>query len=302
MTQHKTSSKLTQVAAILAASIALIVTTNIASAHSHHDSGPTSNSRPNNWKEKNLKESSHKESNHKSKTDKSTNKKTCLYITADGKRCGQTSDKTKKGDTTQTANKGNVTTSTNNGKSTSTPSQATSSTTTKSGPSSAFTTVTITNGVLNSAIFNGKGITVKANPNNTITISNGNSSVTLPGGSITLHGALTVSGGPDVQIAARNGDVIVAANPTPAPKPIGTNNPPPGVTFGDDVKAVGKVAGNTAATIVASPVIVGTAAGIELGSVIVGTAAGHPIQYAKDTYNELVNDIGSATEWVSSLF
>jgi hypothetical protein len=302
MTQSRTPSKLTQLAAVLAASVALIATTNIVSAHgSHHDSGSLSNSPSNSGKE-----SSHKESGQKDKKEKSTSKKTCLYITAGGKNCGQTSGKTKKKDgTTQTSNKGSGTASANNGKpAPSTPSQTIGNPPPKTGPSPAFATVTITSGAYNSAIFNGKGITVKANPDNTITISNGSSSVTLATASVTLRGALTVSGGSDVKIVARNGDVIVAANPAPAaaPKPTGTSNPPPGVTFGDDVKAVGQAGGNASAVVAASPVILGTAAGIELGSVIVGTAAGHPIQAAKDTYNSLTNDVGSAVEWVGNLF
>ena len=124
-----------------------------------------------------------------------------------------------------------------------------------------ITTVTLSNGVTTSAIFNGKGLTVTSNSPGTITVSNGRNSVTLAGGSLNLSGATSVQAGAGVQLVRHpNGDVTVAANPTTASAPAkptaGANSGPPGVTPTDNLKELGKVAGNGLATVAVSPVAI----------------------------------------------
>ena len=177
--------------------------------------------------------------------------------------------------------------------------------TTAKGPSPAYTTVILSNGVTNSAIFNGKGIMVTSNSPGTITVSNGRDSVTLLGGSISLHGALSVSAAAGMQIVhLRNGDIGVAASPvlinTP-PKP--SSNPvPPGVTFGDDLKAVGKTAGNIAAGgMVGAAVVPSSAVMIGVGGVV-ATIAGHPIKGTEEIAKDIIDDAGKVIEWASGWF
>jgi len=177
--------------------------------------------------------------------------------------------------------------------------------TTAKGPSPAYTTVTLSNGVINTAIFNGKGIMVTSNSPGTITVSNGNTSVTLPGGSISLHGALSVSAAAGMQIVhLRNGDIGVAASPvlinTP-PKPI-SSPVPPGVTFGDDLKAVGKTAGNIAAGGLVGGAVVPASAGMIGVGGVVATIAGHPIKGTKEIAKDIIDDAGKLIEWASGWF
>ena len=115
------------------------------------------------------------------------------------------------------------------------------------GPSPGFTSATITNGVLTSAIFNGKGLTVSSNSPGTLTVSNGTSSVTLPGGSLTLHGAPTVSVPAGYQLVRHaNGDVTVAISPVLATGPANLRPDPPGVGLTDNLKAAGQFTGDLA--------------------------------------------------------
>jgi hypothetical protein len=154
------------------------------------------------------------------------------------------------------------------------------------GPSPAFTTVTLSNGVTNSAIFNGKGLTVTSNSPGTITVSNGTNSVTMPGGSMNLSGAVSVQAGAG----------------TPAKPTAGANNGPPGVTFTDDLKSAGKAAGNTAAIIVASPILAVGAAGVTASAALSGIVTGHPIQSVKEVGGRVVNDAIGVLEWVGGWF
>jgi hypothetical protein len=115
-------------------------------------------------------------------------------------------------------------------------------TTIPKGPSPAFTSVTLSNGVTTSSIFNGKGLTVSSNSPGTITVSNGNTSVTLPGGSLTLHGATSVSASSTLQLVDRaNGDVVVAVNPPVKPSGNGAGED---VSLGGQLKGAAKDIGN----------------------------------------------------------
>ncbi len=82
MTKRTSASKPIYFAAALAAAIALSATTGADAKHRRDDGMSMSGDRSDNWKE-----GSHKK-------DKSASKKTCRYITADGKRCGQKPVKT----------------------------------------------------------------------------------------------------------------------------------------------------------------------------------------------------------------
>jgi hypothetical protein len=157
------------------------------------------------------------------------------------------------------------------------PSHADGSKLNPKGSSPGYTTVTLSNGVTTSAIFNGKGLTVTSTSPGTITVSNGTNSVTMPGGSMNLSGAVSVQAGAGVQLVRHpNGDVTVAANPTtagaPAKPTAGANNGPPGVTFTDDLKAVGKsgAAGPTLTAIGVATVWLG------LGGAAIGSVVGKP--------------------------
>lgn len=103
-----------------------------------------------------------------------------------------------------------------------------------------------------------------------------------------------------------NGDVTVAANPTTASAPAkpttNANNGPPGVTFTDNVKELGKVAGNGAAIVGAS--VVGTVVGVELtlGVLEVGIVTGHPIKTTKEIAKEVWSSVADAVQWAGGWF
>ena len=106
----------------------------------------------------------------------------------------------------------------------------------------------------------------------------------MPGGSLNLSGATSVQAGAGVQLVRHpNGDVTVAANPTTASAPAkptaGANSGPPGVTPTDNLKELGKVAGNGLATVAVSPVvIVGGVAVTIAAALILGIADRTPDQ------------------------
>jgi hypothetical protein len=174
------------------------------------------------------------------------------------------------------------------------PSHADGSKLNPKGSSPGYTTVTLSNGVTTSAIFNGKGLTVTSTSPGTITVSNGTNSVTMPGGSMNLSGAVSVQAGAGVQLVRHpNGDVTVAANPTtagaPAKPTAGANNGPPGVTFTDDLKAVGKsgAAGPTLTAIGVATVWLG------LGGAAIGSVVGKPLDFANPLTTESNGSKGS---------
>lgn len=171
------------------------------------------------------------------------------------------------------------------------PAQASGGKPVPKGPSPEFTTVKLSNGVTTSAIFNGKGLTVTSNSPGTITVSNGSSSVTLAGGSLNLSGATSVQAGAGMQLVRHpNGDVTVAANPTTASAPAkptaGANSGPPGVTFTDDLKAVGKGA---AAIPTLAGVTIASGAGAVVGF-IGGTLVGKPLDGAGGIAGDILKD------------
>lgn len=296
MTKHMKTSRLACMTTALATGVVLIASASIASAKGDHHQGNNVQSngasphfvisgQPANVKRV-LSNKKTKEKTKEKYTDKKP--KGCKGIIVPTAECG-VSSKNPVGSTQPTL-----------------PVSSGGSTATK-GPSLAYTPVTVSNGVTSSAIFNGKGLMITSTTPGTITVSNGTNSVTMPGGSLTLHGAVSVSVSSGVQLVRQpNGDVAVAVSPVigsaPAKPTAGANNGPPGVTFADDLKALGKTAGNGAALVVTSPIVIAGAAAVELGAVVVGTAAGHPIQYAKEVGNEVVNDAGKVIEWVSGWF
>lgn len=189
---------------------------------------------------------------------------------------------------------------TGNSKTAATPSQTAGAPAAPKGPSPAATPVALSNGVTKSAIENGKGLTVTSNSPGTITVSNGTTSVTMAGGSLTLHGALSVSAASGLQVVhLANGDVSVAASPVLMG---GSRAVPPGVGFGDDVKYLGGLAGNGAAMVATSLVVVPGSAVTMVGSVIASPLTGHPVKFIEDTANGVVNMGANAIEWASNLF
>ena len=158
------------------------------------------------------------------------------------------------------------------------------------GPS--FTIATISNGTGTSVISNGKSLTVTSTSPGTITVtSTDHSSATLAGGYVTLRGATTpVQAGPGLAVhRLPNGDILVT-------------NVPKGVTAGDTVKEIGKVAGNFGNSLAATNIVGGTAAAVLVGSAVAGTIAGHPIDYLKDAYKEVERDAAKVIDWVSGWF
>src|SRR5215475_10068506 len=175
------------------------------------------------------------------------------------------------------------------------------------GPSPAYTSVALSNGVTTSAIFNGKGLTVTSTTPGTITVSNGTNSVTMPGGTMNLSGAISVQAGAGIQLLRHpNGDVTVAANPTVTSAPTkptsGANNGPPGVSATDNLKDLGKTAGNGLATAVVSPVAVVDGVGLTVGGALVGLAEGHPIKTTKEGAGEIWSDVSKVIDWAGGWF
>lgn len=135
---------------------------------------------------------------------------------------------------------------------------------------------TISNGVSKATVPNLEGgLLVTSKTPGTITVSNGTNSVTLPGGSVTLSGARSVGGGADVQIVRQpNGDITIAAKPSPAPTPppLQPSGPTPGAPAAGGNHSMGpasvtvttgdlKTAGRAVGAVVAAPVVVNTAVG-----------------------------------------
>jgi len=154
------------------------------------------------------------------------------------------------------------------------------------GPSPGFTSATITNGVLTSAIFNGKGLTVTSNSPGTLTVSNGTNSVTLPGGSLTLHGAPTVSVPAGYQLVRHaNGDVTVAMSPVLATGPANLRPDPPGVGLTDNLKS----AGGVMSLGVTLPTIAGATIVMTVPAAVVGVASGD-VKGALDDVGKFMTD------------
>jgi hypothetical protein len=225
MTKPATVSRLSFLTTAIAAGIALTTNVGIANAKGNHHTSSDAESKPQfviSGQPANVKRvlPEKKKGNDKYAHKK---KKGCEKIIVPTAECG-VSRKDPVGNTHPTL-----------------PPTKTGGTTSPKGPSPTFTSVTLSNGVTDSAIFNGKGLTISSNSPGTITVSNGNSSVTLPGGSMTLHGATSVSASSDFQVVHRaNGDVVVAVNPKPV-KPSGNGED---VSLGGQLKGAAKDIGN----------------------------------------------------------
>jgi len=226
MRKPATVSRLSFLTITIAAGIALIANVGIANAKSNHHNSNTAESKPQfviSGQPANVK----RVLPEKKKNDKYAHKrkKNCKKIIVPTPECG-VSRKDPVGNTHPTL-----------------PPSKTGGTTGPKGPSPAFATVTLSNGVTNSTIFNGKGLTVSSNSPGTLTVSNGNSSVTLPGGSLTLHGATSVSASSNLQVVHHaNGDVVVVVNPQPV-RPSG-NGAGEDVSLGGQIKGAAKDIGN----------------------------------------------------------
>lgn len=293
MTKLTKLSRLTELTTVLVASAALIGSVGIANAKGgdHHQSNNAQNNstRPHfviSGQPANVK----RVTRTTKKKEMTQKKKGCGNIIVPTAECGN-NPKNPVGSTRPTL-----------------PPQASGGKPVPKGPSPEFTTVKLSNGVTTSAIFNGKGLTVTSNSPGTITVSNGRSSVTLAGGSLNLSGATSVQAGAGVQLVRHpNGDVTVAANPTTASAPAkptaGANSGPPGVTPTDNLKELGKVAGNGLATVAVGPVaIVGGVAATIAAPVILGIPSGHPIKETKEVVKELWSDVADTIKWAGGWF
>jgi hypothetical protein len=270
----------------MAAAVALTVATAAANAKGHHDNNGENGKVPQfaiSGQSVNVKGNLRGKKNDKHAERKK--KKDCKHVTVPTPECGVGAH-----DPVGNTHPAGTTASTGSGTKT---------------PSPAYTTVTLSNGVTNSAIFNGKGLTITSSSPGTITVSNGNSSVTLPGGSLTLHGAISVSASSGLQLVhLTNGDVTVAVSPilVSGPAKPGTNNVPPGVTFGDDLKSVGKTFAKGVTLGTASTVIVPAAAVTTAFGGIVATVQGHPIKGTEEIAGAIADEAGSALSWVGGWF
>jgi hypothetical protein len=103
-----------------------------------------------------------------------------------------------------------------------------------------------------------------------------------------------------------NGDVTIAASPVlvsgPAKPVAGSNNVPPGVTFGDDLKSVGGAFGKGVTLSTASTIIVPSTAVTIAAGAIVATVEGHPIKETKVIAGAIVDESAKALEWVAGWF
>lgn len=301
MTKLTTISRLARLTTVLAASVALIAIVDSANAKGNsnhgdnaHSHGAASHFAANGQSHNEKRMSDHHNKIEKKKDKYAKKKKDCEKIIVPTPGCAISPK-----DPVGSVHTGGIT---GGNKSPAPPSQAGGGTGTK-GPSPGATTVTLSNGVTTSAIENGKGITVTSNSPGMITVSNGNGSVTMPGGSVTLHGALSVSVPAGMQLVhLTNGDVSVAVGPILMGGSSQSRPVPPGVTFGDDVKAVGAAAGNGAAMAVTSLVVVPGSAVTMVGSVVASPFTGHPVKFIENSANEIVNMGGKAIEWASNLF
>lgn len=286
MTKIVASTKVVCLTTVMATAVALTVTTAAANAKGHHDNNGEARKTPQfaiSGRPVNEKGSLHDKK--KGKYAEKKKKKHCEHVTVPTPECGVGAH-----DPVGNTHPGGTTASTGSGTKT---------------PSPAYTTVTVSNGVSNSAIFNGKGLTVTSSSPGTITVSNGNSSVTLPGGSLTLHGAISVSANSGLQLVHQtNGDVTVAVSPilVSGPAKPGTNTVPPGVTFGDDLKAVGKTFAKGVTLGTASTVIVPAAAVTTAVGGVVATIQGHPIKGTEEIAGAIADEAGSALSWVGGWF
>ena len=70
----------------------------------------------------------------------------------------------------------------------------------------------------------------------------------------------------------------------------------------DNLKELGKVAGNGLATVVVSPVAVVAGAGVIVGGALVGIVEGHPLKTTKEIANDVVSDVAKVIDWAGGWF
>jgi hypothetical protein len=224
MTRPTNVSRLTYLAAALAASVALLASASIADAKSrHHDNDVENNGMSSHASRQHEKKAWH-EKKKKEKT--VTRTKQCLYITSDGKRCGSGSTA---GTKQPSPGKGDS----------------------DNSPTPHPSVITISNGVKTYTLPYDPKFSVEVTNPGSITVHSGNQTVTLPGGSITVHGQATSTFAADraglQTIINSRGDTVFAIKPQPQSQPptqlVPTKDSGSGGIVGGVVDA-GKAVGN----------------------------------------------------------
>jgi len=278
MTKLTTISRLACLTTLLAAGVALMVTSDIANAKGdHHGNNAQSNSAsPHSGQPGDVKRVLNDRKSDKKKDKYAGKKKSCEKIIVPTAGCAVSS-------------KDPV------GSHPFPPSQPAGGNAGSKGPSPAATPVALSNGVTKSVIENGKGLTVTSNAPGTITVSNGNSSVTMAGGSLTLHGAQSVSASSGLQVVhLTNGDVSIAVSPILVSGASKATPVPPGVGLKDDLKAAGSFYGS----IGGFPAIGAAAIAMTPAVTITGIASGD----VKGAFKDLGQFVTDAGDWVTGWF
>jgi len=225
MTRLVNVSRLASLTALLAASIALSTSVNIANAKSRHHDNDAENNGMNSHSHQLANEK--KALHEKKKKDKTvTRTKQCLYITSDGKRCGSSSTA---GNKPPTQGKGDGET-----------------------PPSHPNVITVSNGVKTYTLPFDPKFSVEVIKPGSITVHSGNQTVTLPGGSITVHGQAVSTSLADraglQEIINSRGDAVFAIRPQPQSQPptqlVPTKDGSGGGGIVDGIVGAGKAIGN----------------------------------------------------------
>jgi hypothetical protein len=244
-----TISRLACLNTVLAAGVALMVTSDIANARSDHRGNNAQNKGVSphfviTGQPADVKRVLNDRTREKNKDKYAGKKKGCERIIVPTAGCAISSK-----DPVGSVHTGGIT---GGNRTPAPPSQSAGGPAAPKGLSSAATSVALSNGVSKSVIENGKGLTVTSNSPGTITVSNGTNSVTMAGGSLTLHGAQSVLAGSGLQLVhLANGDVSVAVSPILVSGASKSAPVPPGVGLKDDLKGAGSFYGS----IVGAPVI-----------------------------------------------
>lgn len=194
MTSLTNISRLTYLAAVLAASVALLSSVNGADARSRHHDNDVEN---NNMDSHGHPSATEKKARHEKKEKTVTRTKQCLYITSDGKRCGGT---TTAGTKPPSSGQGD-----------------------SEKPPTHPSVITVSNGVTTYTLPYSPNFSAEATNQNSITVHSGNQTVTLPGGSIIVHGqALSTAGADQHGLQTRInslGDAVIAIKAQPQSQP-----------------------------------------------------------------------------------
>ena len=218
------NARLTSLTALLAASIALSSSVNIANAKSRHHDNDAENNGISSHSDTSHQPANEKKALHeKRKKEKTvTRTKQCLYITSDGKRCGNGSTASKnppaqgKGDSEK--------------------------------PPTHPSVITVSNGVTTYTLPFDPKFSVEVVKPGSITVHSGDQTVTLPGGSITVHGQATSTYAADraglQEIVNSRGDAVFAIKPQPQSQPPTQLVPTKDGSSGGGIVGVGKSVGN----------------------------------------------------------